>query len=97
MAKELDTSLALHLQMLLNNSYGRFDYHRKKMLKESSLRVKGLTIISDMEEFADKVDNKDSEVEGSSYISSSYASLGRPYEGLCHIFYLHLSVYRAPS
>lgn len=54
---------------IAGTSYGRLDYHRKKALKEHGLSSKGVHVISDMKKIADKVDLKDSQIEGSTTIS----------------------------
>jgi len=47
--------------------------------KDSGISFKGVGVIMEMENTADKVDDKDSCVEGSSNVSQAYANLGRPY------------------
>ena len=64
---------------IAGTSYERLDYHRKKALKESGLSSKGVHVISEMEKIADKIDSKDSQIEGSTTISKQYNELGRPY------------------
>lgn len=39
---------------IAGTSYGRLDYHRKKVLKDSGLTSKGVHVISEMEKIADK-------------------------------------------
>ena len=50
---------------IAGKSYGRLDYHRKKALKDSRLSSRGVYVILDMENIADKIDKKDSQIEGS--------------------------------
>ena len=64
---------------IAGNSYGRLDYHRKKALKEYGLNSKGIHMVSEMEKIADKIDLKDSQIEGSTMISKRYSEIGRPY------------------
>ena len=64
---------------IAGNSYGRLDYHRKKTLKECGLNSKGIHMVSEMEKIADKIDLKDSQIEGSTMISKRYSEIGRPY------------------
>ena len=54
---------------IAGTSYGRLDYHRKKALKDSGLSSRGVHMISDMEKIADKIDKKDSQIEGSTAVS----------------------------
>lgn len=59
--------------------YGRLNEVRKNVLQKTGVSVRGVQIVMEMEKMADKIDQKDSEVEGSTQMSSEYAKLGRPY------------------
>lgn len=66
---------------IATSSYSRLNYHREKTLKESGMNVNGVNVILQMEKIADKIDQKDSETEGSTSISDHYTALGRQIMG----------------
>ena len=64
---------------MAGTSYERLNYHKNKAIKESGIVKKGVYVITEMEDIADKIDEKDSSQEGSSIVSKQYKALGWPY------------------
>ena len=73
---------------------GRLNMMKRQVINKSgSLKSKGRMDLLEMETIADRVDNQDSQVEGSSMVSDEYKKRSSIYEKLCHNIISRLSSY----